>query len=49
MSNSLSDTIGVCQGSCPPISCGVSDFRGAGFVFGVEPGGSDWLPISGFA
>jgi len=26
---------GVCQTSCPPISCGVSDFRGAGFGFGV--------------
>ena len=26
---------GVCQTSCPPISCGVSDFGGAGFGFGV--------------
>jgi hypothetical protein len=28
--NPLSGT-GVCQRCCPPISCGVSDFRGAGF------------------
>ena len=26
---------GICQTSCPLISCGVSDFRGAVFVFGV--------------
>ncbi|SDW86494.1 ABC transporter ATP-binding protein [Roseicitreum antarcticum] len=26
---------GVCQSSCPPISCGVSDFRGADFGFWV--------------
>ncbi|SFL38758.1 hypothetical protein SAMN04488004_11681 [Loktanella salsilacus] len=24
---------GVCQTCCPPISCGVSDFRGADFGF----------------
>ena len=40
---------GVCQTSCPPISCGVSDFRGADFVFGVEPDGSGGLPVPGFA
>ena len=40
---------GVCQRSCPPISCGVSDFRGADFVFGVEPDGSGGLPVAGFA
>ena len=40
---------GVCQRSCPPISCGVSDFRGADFVFGVEPDGSGGLPVPGFA
>ena len=40
---------GVCQRSCPPISCGVSDFRGADFVFGVEPDGSGRLPVAGIA
>nr|WP_323011156.1 glycosyltransferase [Paracoccus sp. (in: a-proteobacteria)] len=40
---------GVCQRSCPPISCGVSDFRGARFVFGVEPDGPCRLPVAGFA
>jgi len=40
---------GVCQSSCPPISCGVSDFRGADFGFGVEPNGSGGLPVAGFA
>ena len=40
---------GVCQRSCPPISCGVSDFRGAGFAFGVQPDGSGRLPVAGFA
>jgi len=40
---------GVCQTCCPPISCGVSDFRGADFDFGVEPDGSDWLPVAGFS
>ena len=40
---------GVCQRSCPPISCGVSDFRGADFVLGVEPDGSGGLPVAGFA
>ena len=41
--------IGICQTSCPLISCGVSDFRGAVFVFGVEPDWSSRLPVSGFA
>ena len=41
--------VGVCQRSCPPISCGVSDFRGAGFVLGVEPDGSGGSPVAGFA
>ena len=40
---------GICQTSCPLISCGVSDFRGAVFVFGVEPDWSSRLPVSGFA
>jgi hypothetical protein len=40
---------GVCQRSCPPISCGVSDFRGACFAFGVKPDGSGWSPVAGFA
>ena len=40
---------GVCQRCCPPISCGVSDFRGAGFVFWVQPDGSCGLPVSGFS
>ena len=40
---------GVGQRSCPPISCGVSDFRGADFVYGVEPDGSGGLPVAGFA
>lgn len=44
-----SSTIGVCQTSCPPISCGVSDFRGADFVFWVQPDGSCGLPVSGFS
>jgi hypothetical protein len=39
--------LGVCQRSCPLISCGVSDFRGADFVFGVEPDGSGGLPVAG--
>ena len=46
-SNSL--TRGVCQRCCPPILCGVSDFRDAGFAFRVEPDGSGGLPVSGFA
>ena len=41
--------VGICQTSCPLISCGVSDFRGAVFVFGVEPDWSSRLPVSGFA
>jgi hypothetical protein len=41
--------LGVCQRSCPPISCSVSDFRGADFGFGVEPDGSCGLPVAGFA
>jgi hypothetical protein len=40
---------GVCQTSCPPVSCGVSDFRGAYFGFRVEPDGSGGLPVSGFS
>ncbi|SUZ34061.1 hypothetical protein ROE7235_03842 [Roseibaca ekhonensis] len=40
---------GVCQRSCPPLSSGVSDFRGADFGFGVEPDGSGGLPVAGFA
>jgi len=40
---------GVCQTCCPPISCGVSDFRGADFGFGVEPDGSGGLPVAGFS
>jgi hypothetical protein len=42
-------TVGVCQTCCPPISCGVSDFRDADFGFWVEPDGSCWLPVAGFA
>jgi DNA-binding Lrp family transcriptional regulator len=40
---------GVCQTSCPPISCSVSDFRGADIGFWIEPDGSSRLPVSGFA
>jgi transketolase len=40
---------GVCQRSCPPISCGVSDFRGADNGFWIEPDGSSRMPVSGFA
>ena len=40
---------GVCQTSCPPISCGVSDFRGAGVAFRVQPDRSGGLPVAGFA
>ncbi len=40
---------GVCQTSCPPISCGVSDFKGAGFAFWVQPDGSCGLPVAGFS
>jgi hypothetical protein len=40
---------GVCQTSCPPISCSVSDFRGADFGFWIEPDGSGGLPVAGFA
>ncbi|OSP54296.1 TniQ family protein [Pseudoruegeria sp. SK021] len=40
---------GVCQTSCPPISCGVSDFRGAEFVFWIQPDRSGRLPVSGFS
>ncbi|OSP53389.1 hypothetical protein BV911_18260 [Pseudoruegeria sp. SK021] len=35
------------QSSCPPISCGVSDFRGADFVFWVQPDGSSGRPVPG--
>ena len=41
--------LGVCQTSCPPISCGVSGFRGAGVALGIEPDWSDGLPVAGFA
>ncbi len=40
---------GVCQRCCPPISCGVSDFRDADFGFWVKPDGSGGLPVAGFA
>lgn len=40
---------GLCQRSCAPISCGVSDFRGADFAFRVEPDRSDGLPVAGLA
>ena len=40
---------GVCQTSCPPFSCSVSDFRVASFVFWIEPDGSIGLPVAGFA
>jgi hypothetical protein len=43
------EEIGVCQRCCAPISCGVSDFRGADFGFWVEPDGSGGLPVAGFA
>jgi len=49
MTNVQNVEAGVCQRSCPPISCGVSDFRGAGFVFWVQPDGSCGLPVSGFS
>lgn len=41
--------LGVYQGSCPPISCDVSDFRDAGFAVRVEPDGSGGLPVAGLA
>jgi adenine-specific DNA-methyltransferase len=47
--DSLYSHPGVCQRSCPPISCGVSDFRGADFGFGVKPDGPGGLPVVGFA
>ena len=37
---------GVCQTSCPPISCGVSDFKLASFAFRVQPDGSGGLPVA---
>ena len=40
---------GVCQRSCPPISCSISDFRGADFGFWIEPDGASRLPVAGFA
>ena len=49
ITDSFKVDIGICQTSCPLISCGVSDFRGAVFVFGVEPDWSSRLPVSGFA
>ena len=45
----LNPDVGVCQTSCPPISCGVSGFRGAGVALGIEPDWSDGLPVAGFA
>ena len=42
-------TPGVCQISCPPNSCGVSDFRGAVFAFWVQPDGSCGLPVAGLS
>ena len=45
----LAEAPGVCQSSCPPISCGASDFSGAYFGFGVEPDGSSGLPVADFA
>ena len=47
--NNKSFAHGVCQTSCPPISCGVSGFRGAGVALGIEPDWSDGLPVAGFA
>ena len=38
---------GVCQISCPPISCDVSDFGGADFGFRVKPDGASRLPVAG--
>lgn len=49
MSRGCSSIYGVCQRSCPLISCGVSDFRDADFVFGIEPDRSGGLPVAGFA
>ena len=40
---------GVCQTSCPLISCSVSDFRSADIGFWIEPDGSSRMPVSGFA
>ena len=40
---------GVCQRGCPPISCGVSDFRVADFVFGVEPERFGRFPVASFS
>ena len=37
----------LCQSRWPPISCGVSDFRGADFGFGVANDGSGGLPGAG--
>ena len=37
-------TIGVCQTSCPPISCGVFYFGDAGVAFRVQPDVSGGLP-----
>ena len=44
-----SSNAGVCQISCPPNSCGVSDFRGAVFAFWVQPDGSCGLPVAGIS
>ena len=43
------DLHGVCQTSCPPISCGVSDFGGAVVAFRVQPDGSGWQPVARFS
>ena len=40
--------VGVCQRSCPPDSCGVSDFRSADSAFWVEPDWPGRLPVAGF-
>jgi MATE family multidrug resistance protein len=40
---------GVCQTSCPPISCSVSDFRGAVFALWVDPDVSGGLPVARFS
>ncbi len=41
--------VGVCQRSCPLVSCGVSDFGGADIDFWVEPDRSGGLPVAGLA
>ncbi len=46
LSGGRGNDTGVCQTSCPPISCGVSDFRPAGFTFRVQPDGPCGLPVA---